>query len=266
MSPFSFPYAVAVTDAEKTLALSGEVDTPFPLASVTKPIAAWAVLTQVSAGKVELDECVPTDSEYPTTLRQLLAHASGIDFESRLFVSPPETRRIYSNCGIEIAADFVAERVGTTAGELLRAEVVRPLGLDTWQFFESVAHGGVLSARDLIKFVREVMSPTLLPTELAKQALTVQYPELAGILPGFGKQDPNTWGLGFEIRDQKEPHWSSPENSPKMAGHFGQSGSFIWIEPERGLGAAFVGAKPFSQEHKAIWPELNTQILHDFAK
>ena len=43
-------------------------------------------------------------------------------------------------------------------------------------------------------------------------------------LPGFGMQRPNDWGLGFEIRDGKSPHWTAATNSPSTYGHFGQRG------------------------------------------
>jgi CubicO group peptidase (beta-lactamase class C family) len=46
--------------------------------------------------------------------------------------------------------------------------------------------------------------------------------------------DPNDWGLGFELRDTKEPHWTGTRNSPRTYGHFGGSGSFLWLDPEPG--------------------------------
>ncbi len=53
------------------------------------------------------------------------------------------------------------------------------------------------------------------------------------MLPGFGVQRPNDWGLGFEIRDAKSPHWTGSANSGRTYGHFGQSGTFIWVDPDR---------------------------------
>ena len=64
------------------------------------------------------------------------------------------------------------------------------------------------------------------------EATTVQFPGLDGVLPGYGVQRPNDWGLGFEIRDSKSPHWTGARNSAATYGHFGQSGSFIWADPE----------------------------------
>jgi hypothetical protein len=48
-----------------------------------------------------------------------------------------------------------------------------------------------------------------------------------GVVPGFGRQSRSDWGLGFEIRDRKAPHWTGQRNSPPTFGHFGRSGSFL---------------------------------------
>ena len=69
------------------------------------------------------------------------------------------------------------------------------------------------------------------------EATDVQFPGLTGVLPGFGVQRPNDWGLGFEIRDAKSPHWTGSANSGRTYGHFGQSGTFIVGRSGRGSGA-----------------------------
>ena len=56
-----------------------------------------------------------------------------------------------------------------------------------------------------------------------------------GVLPGFGRMEPNDWGLGLELRDGKHPHWTGAHNSPGTFGHFGRSGTFLWVDPERRL-------------------------------
>ena len=42
----------------------------------------------------------------------------------------------------------------------------------------------------------------------------VAFPELAGVLPGFGYHNPNDWGLGPEIRGTKAPHWTGHGKNP----------------------------------------------------
>ena len=65
----------------------------------------------------------------------------------------------------------------------------------------------------------------------------MQFPGLVGVLPDVGRMDPNDWGLGVELRDAKTPHWTGARNSPRTFGHFGGSGTFLWVDPERGRGA-----------------------------
>ena len=82
------------------------------------------------------------------------------------------------------------------------------------------------------------------PSTLA-DATSVQYPGLRGVLPGFGSQDPNDWGLGFEIRGAKHPHWTGAANSPATFGHFGQSGTMLWVDPVAGVGLVALADRDF---------------------
>ena len=43
------------------------------------------------------------------------------------------------------------------------------------------------------------------------------------------------WGLGFELRDGKDPHWTGSALSPTAATHFGASGTLAVIDPQRDL-------------------------------
>ena len=70
------------------------------------------------------------------------------------------------------------------------------------------------SLDDLLALGRELLAPTLVAPETFAEATSVQFPGLVGVLPGFGRQEPNDWGLGFELRDAKSPHWTGAGNSP----------------------------------------------------
>ena len=59
----------------------------------------------------------------------------------------------------------------------------------------------------------------------------MQFPGLGGVLPGVGRFQPLDWGLGFELRDAKHPHWTGRRNSPATFGHFGGAGTFLWVDP-----------------------------------
>ncbi len=98
----------------------------------------------------------------------------------------------------------------------------------------SPARDGVSTVDDLVRFAAEVQAPRLLDPRTVLEAQSVVHPGLKGVLPGYGHQSPNDWGLGFEIRDSKSPHWTGDSSSPATFGHFGQSGTFLWIDPGRG--------------------------------
>ena len=78
------------------------------------------------------------------------------------------------------------------------------------------SEGLVGPVADLAAFAHELLAPAILPAGLIAEAATVAFPGLRGVLPGFGLQDPNDWGLGFEIRGRKSPHWTG---RTQLAGH-----------------------------------------------
>ena len=84
--------------------LLGDPDRVYRLASVAKPITAWAALIAVEEGLIHLDTPV---GQPGCTLRHLLAHAGGYAFDGDEPITRPERRRIYSNTGIELAAAAV---------------------------------------------------------------------------------------------------------------------------------------------------------------
>src|SRR5262249_60317440 len=115
-----------------------------------------------------------------------------------------------------------------------RPAVTGPLGLSAHPA-GSPAWGYRGPLDDLVRLASELLEPRLVAPETLQEATSVQLPGLAGVLPGFGRQEPNDWGLGFELRDAKAPHWTGGLNSPATFGHFGASGTFVWVDPERRL-------------------------------
>lgn len=255
--------AVGVTDADGTLDVHGPVDDVFALASVTKPLAALATLVAVRDGNVHLDEPAGPDD---ATVRHLLAHASGLPFEPGPPAMTPGQRRIYSNLGFEALGELVAERTDVGFAEHLRLEVLAPLHMSATRLDGSPAHAASASVTDLLALGRELLAPTLIGADLHREATTVAFPGLAGVLPGFGRQSPNDWGLGFELRDGKRPHWTGTRNSPATFGHFGQSGSFLWVDPDAGLACACLAARDFGPWAKQAWPSLSDAVLATHAR
>lgn len=253
------PSAVAagVTTASTTVTGHGPVDEVLPLASVTKPLVAYAVLVAVDHGRLDLDDDVDTDGR---TVRHLLAHAGGLPPAEGGPVTSAEKRRIYSNWGFEQLGDRVEEAVRRPIGEWLRTQVLVPLSMHDTALDGSPAKDGSGTVADLLRFARELLRPTLLDADLAEQLRTPQWPDLDGVLPGYGRQEPNPWGLGFEIRDGKDPHWTDGGFPASTFGHFGQSGSFLWVSPEDGCAGAFLCDEQFGQWAVDGWPAVTAAM------
>ena len=149
--------------------------------------------------------------------------------------------------------------------EYLRAAVLGPLGLDAT--LDGDAAGGIVGTLgDMLAFARELLAPTLIALETLAEATAVQFPGLDGVLPGFGRPTPNDWGLGFELRDGKSPHWTGARNSPRTFGHFGSkpgTATFLWVDPERALVAAAVADVSFGEWAATAWPALSDALLEE---
>ncbi|WP_433679731.1 serine hydrolase domain-containing protein [Nocardia sp. CA-119907] len=238
--------------------MAGDVERVFPLASVTKPLVAYAVLVAVEEGAIELDQPAGPPG---ATVRHLLAHTSGIAFDTTDILAAPGTRRIYSSAGFEVLAAFVAEQTGIAFPEYLQEAVFEPLGMKASVLTGSAGHAGRSTAADLVRFAAELLNPQLISVPMHAAATSVQFPGLNGVLPGYGSQRPNDWGLGFEIRDGKSPHWTGGANSAGTYGHFGQSGTFLWIDPELGVASIALSDENFGDWAREAWPVFSDAVI-----
>ncbi|MGI9080599.1 MAG: serine hydrolase domain-containing protein, partial [Acidimicrobiales bacterium] len=249
------PHATAgvVGQEPVPLALWGDASRRSPWASITKLVTTLAVLVAMEEGTVDLDEPAGPPG---STLRHLLAHASGLAFEGGHVLAAPEQLRIYSNHGYEVVAALLAERADMPVGRYISEAVLDPLGLESTRLEGSAAAGLVGTLEDLLRLGAELLRPTLVAAETIALATTVTFPGLAGVLPGIGRFDALDWGLGFELRDAKSPHWTGRHNAPTTFGHFGASGSFLWVDREAGLACAALSGWPSGAWALQEWPEV----------
>lgn len=254
--------AVGVTDPERTIALAGDARWQTRIASVGKLLVGVAALVAVEEGTIDLDE--PAGPE-GSTVRHLLAHASGLGFDEDRSISPVGRRRIYSNAGIERFADHLAERAGIAFTEYLRVGVLEPLGMLSTEVRGSPAHAVWSTAADLLAFGRELLRPALVSRATMQEATRPQFPDLAGVLPDVGRFDPNPWGLTFEIRDGKDPHWTGRRNSPRTFGHFGGTGSFVWVDPDAALATIALTDLAFGSWALDVWPTFSDAVIERYA-
>jgi CubicO group peptidase (beta-lactamase class C family) len=252
------PFAAAgVTTAEATIATRGETRRAVRLASVSKPVTALAVLVAAEEGALDLDEPAGPPG---ATVRHLLAHASGLPFEGESPIAPPGRRRIYSNEGFQVIGAHLARRAEMAFADYVRGAVCEPLGLS----LDPSGHPGAgmhACLDDVLALGRELLAPALVASETHDEMVSVQFPGLDGVLPEFGRFSPLDWGLGVELKGVKAPHWSGQLTSAEAFGHFGGSGTFVWVDPDAGVACAALSTRGFGDWAKVAWPALSDGVL-----
>ena len=206
----------------------------------------------VQDGLLDLDE--PAGPE-GSTIRHLLAHTSGLAFDEDRIVAVPGAKRVYSNVGIDLVTEIAAGRAGLRHGRaLIEQRVLTPLGMADTVINGPASHGAAGSTFDLARLADELLSPRVLRPEVIDTCATPQFPGLSGVLPGFGRQADNLWGLGCELRGTKDPHWLPASADPASFGHFGQSGSFLWVDRSAGLAVVAATGTAFGPWAAQAWP------------
>lgn len=238
----------------------GDTEHVFGLASVTKLLSAHAILVAVEEGIFDLDtELTPPGA----TVRHLLSHAGGVGFASREPEKAPGERRIYSSAGFDIIADAIAAETGMSFTTYLREATFAPLGMENSVLHGSAGHGGEGSVADLMRFVDEILNPTVLHPDTVAEATTVQFPGLNGVVPGYGMQRPADWGLGFQIYAHPQSRgglWFGESMPDDVVGHFGQAGTFVWLHRGTGLAGIALTDRPFGDWAKPLWTEFNDAL------
>jgi CubicO group peptidase (beta-lactamase class C family) len=250
--------AGAVVTAAGTVEETGPTAWQTRIASVTKPLVALACLVAVEEGTLDLDAPAGPPG---STVRHLLAHASGLPFEGTTPIARPGTRRIYSNTGFEAAAGALAAGTGMSVGAYLAEAVLEPLGMTATELRGSPAKDGWSTVADLSRFAHELLVPRLVTPATLAEATSEQFPGLAGVVPDLGRFDPNPWGLGFEIKGSKCPHWTAPGGSPRTFGHFGGSGTFLWVDPDAGRGCVVLTDREFGDWAVPLWSAVSAEVL-----
>jgi len=242
----------------------GDLEHRFRLASLSKVVTGWTTMIAVEEGLLGLDDPV---GQPGCTLRHLLAHAGGYPVAGTEPISPPGRRRIYSNRGIELAAAAVEQRAGLPFATYLDEGLLGPLGLVDTHLIGSPAAGLHGTAADLARLLAELQRSQLLSSAGATEAVTVQYPDLSGIVPGVGRFDPCPWGLGIEIRGDKTGHWTGRSNSAGTFGHFGASGTMMWVDPAAGCGLVALTDRDFDDWPEAVetWSALSDAVVAEWA-
>jgi CubicO group peptidase (beta-lactamase class C family) len=252
--------AVATLGRGGELGREGEAGRVFRWASVTKPVTALACLVAAEEGTIDLDQPAGPPG---STVRHLLAHASGLPFDGDVPIAPPGRRRIYSNTGFEELARVLEASAEMPFAQYVSQAVLEPLEMRGAELRGDAGAGLWGTLQDLVVLARELLAPTLVATETLAEATSVQFPGVAGVLPDWGRYDPNDWGLGFELKDAKESHWMGTRVSPRAFGHFGGSGTFLWVDPAPGLALGCLTDREFGDWAKEAWPALSDAVVEE---
>ena len=160
--------AAAVVAADgAVVAVHGDPDRPFRLASVTKVIVGWTAMIAVEEGVISLDDAA---GQPGCSIRHLLAHAGGYAFDGANPITEPGRQRIYSNTGYDALAAAVEARVGRPFAVLMREWVLEPLGMTGARFAGKPSQGLVGTLRDLQALAFELLSPRLVIAHTAASA------------------------------------------------------------------------------------------------
>ena len=248
--------AAGVVDPAGAVSTNGDTSRVVRLASVSKPVSALATMIAAEEGVIDLDEPAGPPGSTP---RHLLAHASGLPFEGAEPIARPAHRRIYSNEGFRVLAAHLEARAEMPFAEYVREAVCAPLGiaLDPSGDPGSGMHA---SLEDLLAFGRELLTPRLVADETRDEMMAVQFPGLSGVLPDHGRFDPLDWGLGVQLNTAPSS-WMGTRTSPRTFGHFGGTGTFLWVDPEARVVCAVLTDREFGEWAKDAWPRLSDAVL-----
>ena len=250
--------AAGVVDPEGHVTTRGDVSRSVRLASLSKPVAALAALVAAEEGVVDLDEPAgPPDS----TVRHLLAHTSGLPFEGTAPIAPPGRRRIYSNEAFRVLSYHLANRAEMPFAEYVRLAVCEPLGLGLEPAGDP-GSGMHASLEDVLAVGNELLRPRLVAEETRDEMVAVQFPGLSGVLPDHGRFDPLDWGLGVQL-NTVPPSWMGTHASPRAFGHFGGTGTFLWVDPDAAVVCAALTTREFGEWAKDAWPRLSDAVLNE---
>ena len=235
------------------VAAVGDLDEVRPWASVSKMAVSLAFGVEYDWNLHDFDDPAgPPGSSFA----HLLAHASGLGSEQDDPVTDVATKRVYSNYGVDLAVATILGK--NTADRWLDGRVFRPLGMSSTRLVGRAAAGVEGSTDDLARLAVAWLRPDAIARETRDRMITPFLGALDGIVPGFGRFGPCPWGLGPEVRGDKD-HWMGDWPSDSF-GHFGQSGSLVLLNAREGLGVVATSTEPFGPWARDLWPRWTSDL------
>jgi CubicO group peptidase (beta-lactamase class C family) len=217
-------------------------------------------------------------------------------------VCPLATRRIYSNEGYAVLGALLAVATGMGHAEYVHRAVFAPLGMDAflglpesesaraldvrepglwragtplfnsraWRARATAAGGAFATCAAYARIVQLLLArgAPLIAAETFDELAQVQYPGLPGGIESFMTWERADWGLGCDIRDAKQPHWTGTRTSAATLSHFGASGTLMWADPGARAGLVCLASRgTYSgwMMRPGRWPDLSDRVLAEAA-
>lgn len=231
----------------------GDLAAVRPWASVSKMAVALAFGVE---NDWELHKFTESLGPRGATIANLLSHSSGLGLEPGDPVSDVAARRVYSNYGYDYAVHAI---VGKNSPEgWLESRVFRPFGMSSAILEGRPAAGVSSSTEDLMRLAVAWLRPDGIARETRNRMITPYLADLNGVVPGFGRFTPCEWGLGPEIRGQKQ-HWMGDWPAQSF-GHFGQSGALLLLNAQENIGLVATSTEPFGPWAVELWPQWTSAM------
>ena len=88
---------------------------------------------------------------------------------------------------------------------------------------------------------------------------------LSGVIPGSDASIPTT-GARVRAPRPEAGHWTGTRPSERTFGHFGGSGTFLWVDPDRRLALAVLTDLEFGDWALEAWPKLSDDVVSELAQ
>lgn len=231
----------------------GDLQAVRPWASVSKAAVALAFAIEV---EWELHTYEEVMGPRGATLANLLSHSGGLGLEESDPTCDVGTKRVYSNIGFDSA---VAAIVGENpAANWLDNRIFTPYGMNSTTLTGRPSSGVEGSTEDLLRLAIGWMRPDAISKEMRNRVIRPYMPDLDGVVPGFGRFSPCPWGLGVEVRGEKN-HWMG-DWLPTSFGHFGQSGALLLLNVDEKIGVVATSTEPFGPWAQELWPTWTSAV------
>lgn len=214
--------------------------------------------------------------------------------------SVPGEELRYSNVGYGVAARLIERVTGVAFHDALRTDLLAPMGLDDvvirphehhlsrlsytddptspgtdiesynsayWRDLGIPWAGLYGTAGDVLRFACSFL-PGQNRVILDESALLMTTDQTGGVPGGVNSANVHwasgRWGLGWEVAGDKPRHWTGTLRSPRTWCHWGQTGTLVWVDPDRELGLAVFGNRTVRSPWPLVpprWAQLSDAIV-----